>query len=116
MKRKSRKMGTPKRSRKNARTHTTPADLPKKPAYPLDTATISELEHLVADAPPEVEFVTFQHRIARAGDRPIGAFERKLVINRATGATTHFVRKIGDATWHCENIAARRATSPNKRP
>jgi|HubBroStandDraft_4_1064222.scaffolds.fasta_scaffold12560_6 hypothetical protein len=116
MKRKTRKMGTPKRSGKKARTHTTPADLQKKPASPLDTATISELEHLVADAPPEVQWVGMLHRMARPGDAPGANLERYLLINKATGQTFHQVRKIGDATWHYENIAARRRTSPSKRP
>ena len=93
MKRKARKMGTPKRKPKNERTRTPTADLAEKPPYPLDNANIFELEQLVREPPPEERIVHFHHIVPRPGDHPRNPQERIIQINTATGETKVFKRR-----------------------
>lgn len=106
MKQKTRKMGTPKQKPKNERTRTHPTETQKKLPYPLDNATIFELEKLVADAPEEAEYLHIEHDVPRPGDDPQGAFERIIQINKATGETSNWKRRKGETEWYCEDNAA----------
>jgi hypothetical protein len=103
---KKRKMGTPRRKRKKARRDTTPRTTPKIRADPLDNATLYDLEQLVREAPPEVEYLIVEHHIRRPGDDPRYQYERQFVINKSTGETRHYVRRKGEIAWSYEDNAA----------
>jgi len=106
VKRKTRKMGPPRKNPKRARIHTTQAKLAEKPPYPLDTATLADLAHLITDAPPEFATIIFRHRVPRPGDNPRHRYERIVAIDVQSQTTRRYKRRLGEDTWHYEGSSA----------
>jgi hypothetical protein len=110
-----RKDGAPRQSPKNARRDTTPRTTLEKRPDPevlsiyalksLDNATIYELQQLVADAPPEIAYVEIHHRVP-SRDEPRDTTARKIVINKSTGETRHYIQRRGKPTWYLQDSNA----------
>jgi len=118
VKKKNRRMGTPKRTRKNARGDTPTGDIEINLPPGLDFLSQLEVEdvlELIAEPQEEERIITLHHNIPRWDD-PDDTTARKIVINTKTKETQQFIQRGGKPEWFLKDRDAKRpAPSPTKR-